>query len=133
MDYQKQAEDFLAKTGTSMRVTFICNGPYFEDDEEDRDSFLVSFNRVSKRQRIRVRFGQSLDKSTGCGDKPPTAYDVLACLTKNDPGSFDDFCSEFGYSNDSIKALSTYKAVVSEWKKVKRIWGDCLSELEEIQ
>ena len=54
----------------------------------------------------------------------PTAYDILACLTKYDPNTFEDFCSEFGYSIDSISAMETYKAVKKEWKNVQTIWTD---------
>lgn len=63
---------------------------------------------------------------------PPTPYDVLACLTKSDPGTFKDFCADFGYNDDSIKALETYRAVQAEWQEVERLFGDCLEELEEI-
>jgi len=35
----------------------------------------------------------------------PNAYDVLACLdTYADGESFNDFCSDYGYETDSIKA-----------------------------
>lgn len=34
--------------------------------------------------------------------------------------SFDDFCDEFGYDNDSIKAFETYKACQTNAKKVKQ-------------
>lgn len=63
---------------------------------------------------------------------PPTPYDVLACLTKYDPGTFKDFCAGCGYSDDSIKALDTYRAVQDEWQAVTQIFGDCLEELAEI-
>lgn len=64
--------------------------------------------------------------------RPPSAYDVLACLTKYDPGTFKDFCADFGYSDDSIKALETYREVQEEWAEVKRMFEDCLDELVEI-
>lgn len=44
--------------------------------------------------------------------EPPTEYDVLACLTKNEVGTFENFCSEFGYDTDSRTAKKTYKAVL---------------------
>lgn len=63
----------------------------------------------------------------------PTCYDVLACLTHYDPGSFQNFCDEFGYSNDSIRALKTYLAVQDEWENLRRIFTpEQLEELEEI-
>jgi len=60
----------------------------------------------------------------------PTAYDILCCLTKNDPGTFDDFCSDFGYDSDSRKAKKTYKAVRNEYLEVCRLFSE--SEREEM-
>jgi len=54
----------------------------------------------------------------------PSNYNILACLTKYDPNTFEDFCSEFGYSTDSISAMEIYKAVKEEWKNVQTIWTD---------
>lgn len=66
--------------------------------------------------------------------KPPTSYDVLACLTKYDVGTFDDFCYEFGYDTDSKTADRVYAAVKEEWLNVCRIWNDQeIKELSEIQ
>ena len=55
--------------------------------------------------------------------KQPTAYAVLACLTKYEPGSFANFCSEYGYDTDSRGAEKTYLAVMEEWGGVCRIWS----------
>lgn len=63
--------------------------------------------------------------------KAPTPYDVLACLQKYDIGTFEDFCSEFGYDTDSRTAEKTYKAVVDEWQNVQRLFSD--SEIEQLQ
>ncbi len=60
----------------------------------------------------------------------PSEYSVLACLTKYDPESFEDFCSEFGYDEDSRNAERTYNAVVEEWQNVCMIWTD--DEIEEL-
>ena len=66
--------------------------------------------------------------------KEPTAYDVLACLTKYDPGTFEDFCSEFGYSTDSKSAEKIYNAVKDEWQNVAILFNDNEIELlTEIQ
>ena len=66
----------------------------------------------------------------------PTSYDVLACLTKYDVGSIDNFVSEFGYEinswEDAKRIEKTYKAVCREWKGVQRVFSDCLEELSEI-
>lgn len=61
----------------------------------------------------------------------PTAYDVLAGLTKYDVGSFENFCSDFGYDEDSRTAEKIYKAVCDEWLNVQRMWTD--KEIEALR
>jgi len=66
--------------------------------------------------------------------KAPTNYDILACLTKYDPNTFEDFCSEFGYDEDSRKALKVYEAVKKEFTDLCTLFNDEeLTELAEIQ
>lgn len=65
--------------------------------------------------------------------KSPSAYDVLAGLTKSDPNTFKDFCSEYGYDDDSRKAEKIYYAVVNEWNNLKMLYSDEeLQQLSEI-
>lgn len=49
----------------------------------------------------------------------PSAYTILSGLTKYDPGTFADFCAEYGYDTDSRRAERTYFAVQEEWKRVE--------------
>lgn len=64
----------------------------------------------------------------------PSLYSVLCCLQKYDVGTFEDFCSDFGYDVDSKKAEKTYKAVLEEWQAVQYLFNDEeLSQLQEIQ
>lgn len=176
-NYEKQASDFLAKTGTTFEVKFDRNDFHFEGDNERRDIYDVTFKRGTR--SFALKFGQSIVKSgirigvgtdrssahfvvndwqkyakdgkadriklslsgavpyTLCSqDKiffpvAPTAYDVLACLTKYDPWTFEDFCSAYGYDPDSRTAKKTYKAVCKEWADVCRLWSD--SEIEQMQ
>jgi hypothetical protein len=46
--------------------------------------------------------------------EPPELVDVMCCLyaEANFDGSFDDFCDQYGFNNDSIKALKTYGSCV---------------------
>ena len=129
-DYQAQGENFLKKTGTKMTVKFVKYGPHFPGEKESRDIFRVTFARSGR--KISILFGQSINDSTGDGGKPPTAYDVLACIIKSDPYDFHTFCNEYGYDDDSRKAMSMFKAVEREWKKVNLLFGDVIGELQEI-
>jgi len=62
----------------------------------------------------------------------PTLYDILTCLTKYDPGTFEDFCGSYGYDEDSRKAFEIYLDVQKEWTGARDLFSDCLEELEEI-
>lgn len=61
----------------------------------------------------------------------PTVYDVLSCLTKSDPDTFENFCSEYGYDEDSRTAEKIYNAVLDEWKNVCALFTD--EEIEQLQ
>ena len=61
----------------------------------------------------------------------PTAYDILACMTKYDPGTFDDFCAEYGYNEDSRTAERIYFAVQKEYTQLAKIFTP--EQLEEMQ
>jgi hypothetical protein len=49
-------------------------------------------------------------------------YPILACLTKYDPISHENFCAEHGYDLDSIKGLETFNAVKKEWENVSKFF-----------
>lgn len=159
VDYQTQAQQFLDETKTEFKVRFLFNGPYFEDEKESRDVYEITLSRPTRSPKAFVfKFGQSVAASTNGREKhletckkhhewkemcivsshrikptKPTAYDVLACLTKYDPGTFENFCAEMGFDTDSRKAEKTYFAVQAEWDGVRRIFGDVLEKLAEIQ
>lgn len=170
-DYNQQAIDFLAKTGTTFKAEFLKHDKHFDDDKETRDIYKITLERGSRKYSF--NFGQSLNDSgfyytkgkqkielerkllnlragevirfikkhdwdflnNGKSDKihwpvVPSEYDVLACITKHDPGTFENFCSEFGYETDSKKAEKTYKAVLDEYKNVAMLYSD--DEIEEL-
>ena len=65
---------------------------------------------------------------------PPTDYDILSCLTKCDPGTFEDFCGDFGYDTDSRKTEKTYFAVQKEYQNLRGMFSEAeLEAMGEIQ
>lgn len=148
-EYTEQANVFMAKTGTIMDVRLLGHFKYFDDDKAERDVYEVTLTRNGIKYTF--RFGQSIAHSNtkelrdkiklAFGPdrirlqkqiKTPTAYDVLASITKNDPGTFSDFCLDFGYDEDSRKAEKTYFAVQEEYKNIRRLFHDVMTELQEI-
>jgi hypothetical protein len=127
MNYQQQANDFATATGTKLKINRSKYGNYFAHDKENRHIFNCTLTRNGKRYTF--NFGQSI----AAGNTPPTMYDVLTCLTKYNPETFEHFCREYGYDFGSINALKTYKAVQREFNGVNRLFADVLEQLQEIQ
>lgn len=129
--YHKIGNEFIEKHGIKFTTEFIKYGRHFEGDRDLRDVFKVKFSRGVK--SFSLKFGQSIVNTTGSGGNPPKAYDVLACLTKYDPGSFENFVDEYGYQEDSRNAKKAWKAIVKEWEKVSKFFTEEeLSELSDI-
>lgn len=126
-EYEKKANDFAKKYGVKFEVLDKEYRPYFVDDKDERWVYKCRISR--NRKSYTFTFGQSI----AAGDKKPVLYEVLYCFEKHDPGTYEDFCGEFGYDEYSRKAEQIYKRVVKEWKAVERLFGDCLDELSVIQ
>ena len=121
-EYDKQANKFLKDTGTTFKVKYYDHDYYFANDREARDIYKVTLK--NNNGSYTFKFGQSIANQ----GIEPTAYDVLACLTKYDPGDFDMFCDEFGYDRGDKSARRTYIAVVREHDNLCRLYSD--SELD---
>lgn len=126
-NYDLQAENFAKKYNVKLSV--IGDPEYKKYFTSDKDSRYV-FKLRLKRNKLSYTF--SFGQSIAAGAEEPNLYTVLSCFTKYDPESFDNFCREFGYNEDSRTAERTYKAVCKEWKAVNRLFNDCLDELQEI-
>ena len=132
-EYIKQAEKFASENGIKLTILSSEYKKYFSSDTEKRYVFKCKLRRNKKSYTF--DFGQSINE----GSNEPTMYDILTCLIKYDVGSYEDFCSEFGYSQfdeysgrknkDSYK---TYKAVCKDFEAVDRLFSDCIEQLQEI-
>lgn len=124
--YTKTAQQFANKYNVKLTILDSEFRKYFLEDKEPRYVFKCKLSRGKKSYTF--NFGQSI----AAGGEEPNIYDILACLTKHDPESFEFFCSNYGYNTDSRAAEKIYKAVVKEYNAVNRLFGDIIEELEEI-
>ena len=62
---------------------------------------------------------------------PPDEYNILACLTKDNPGTLEDFCNGFGYNPDSKIHTKIYEAVRDEYLNIIALFND--EEMSELQ
>lgn len=133
-DYEQQAIDFANKYGITLKVNSHKYGRYWQDDKESR--YIFSCTLSCNGESYNFKFGQSIAD----GHKEPTLYNVLACMTKNDPKSFEDFCINYGYApfnplytGRNFASNNIYKAVCKEWEGMTRLFSpEILEEMQEI-
>ena len=67
------------------------------------------------------------------GIKTVSPYSVLACISGDayTPETFADFCGEYGYESDSIKALQTFRRCSAFAKRLRAFFTS--TELEQLQ
>ena len=135
--YQYEARVIAKYYGLSMRAVYIKTGTVEGwDDKMMHDHFIVILTRAfyddtAQRMQYRtmeIRFHGSADDAMKHPRKPPRTYDILSCITKADPGTLEDFCSEFGYDTDSKKADATYQAVKKEYEEFAHLFPEGIPE-----
>lgn len=129
-EYIIQAEQFLQETNTTMYVRFKEYNTYFDEDTEQRNIYKITLKRKGVGQYT-FTFGTSLNDTWNRIE--PNAYDVLACIEKYNPDSFEYFCDNYGYDNDSRKAEKIYKECLKQYENVYRLFYDVMEQLREIQ
>lgn len=132
-DFMELTTDFMKKNSVKMTTDFIGHKSHFSGEDEKRNVYKICIKRREKQYTF--EFGQSIINSEK--NIAPNAYDILTCLTKSDPGTFEEFCDEYGYDIDSknierIYIERIYKNVKKEWKNVNNLFEDVLEELQEI-
>ena len=109
-EYEKQAADCLAAYGITMTIRRAADKPpaWAEPGQPHGNHYRVALTHPD-RKPCRFDFWGSINDARH--DKDPTPYDVLACISGDicTPDTFKDFCAEYGYDDDSRKALATFK------------------------
>lgn len=117
-DYEERAEALLERLNTSLTVRFVEHGRHFYDDTDTRDIYECTLTRGNRTYTF--RFGQSIANR----GVEPTAYDIIACLTKHDPGTFEEYCSDFGCDLDSYTARAVHQDLRAEYIGMTRLFSD---------
>lgn len=125
-EYEADAQEFAQKHGIKLYVLARTRDYYFPDDDRMRTIYKMQLVRDDKSYTF--TFGQSIAD----GNKIPTYYDVFAAMTKSDPGTFHDFCMDYGCDEFKKKSYETYKAVKREYAAMERLFGDVMDEFSEI-
>ncbi len=113
-------------------ATFTVNPRAAIEKEIERfpNSRLSSTARMIERGRVKISKNwndsdvRAYVSMIGKWNRPESASFFQSMLLDMDAGehhSFHDFCSEFGYDNDSIKALETYQACQVNARKFRAV------------
>lgn len=140
--YQEQALDFLKECDAKIRINFI-GFKANRDWNETKERSLFNIVLTTPKGFMNFNFWDSFVNTTKLRNQirvgikitaKPTIYDVLACLTKYDPGTFEDFCSDYGYDEDSETSKKIYFAVQDEFSQLCEIFTpEQMEKLCEIQ
>ena len=146
--YDQQAETFLTSNGIKFRATISdTKTPAWSDKGKHGHHYRVTLSSgtratgkrnenggVSFRKGSRLTFdfwSSIADAEKGIQTVKP--YDVLACISGDayTPETFKDFCGDYGYEQDSIKALQTFRRCSAFAKRLRTFFTD--AELEQLQ
>lgn len=154
-EYQEQALEFLKTCNATMQIAFshIGKNENWKDNElreiynftitTTRGSYSSTFYDCIHHLKRKEQIKKSLKDiwTTPVRDKIamqkeykglfPNEYDILACVQKYDPGIFEDFCSEYGYDEDSKTAERIYFACQKEYGGLCKIFTQ--NQLELLQ
>ena len=90
----------------------------------------------SEPKSVRVYCGHESKVVSRSDASPPSAYDVLSCISSDAhcAADFAEWCSGFGYDTDSRKAFETHQACVVFALKLRQFFSaEELDALAEIQ
>lgn len=138
--YDLAVKEFCEATGTKVIIKFKEKKLNPWNASDCQANWLHNIYKVTiKRNGKQFTFDFTDSKHNTDNGKTPTEYDIMACLTKYDVGTFEDFCNEFGYelydeeyTGYNKKNYKTYKAVVKEYKNVLKLFYDVMDEFCEI-
>lgn len=115
--YNEATEQALKAAGVTLALTQADQKPAPWDDGQYRPHWRATLK--SKTGRTTVDFWDSVH--AGQNGKQATPYDVVSCLQWSDPGTFEEFCGEFGEDMDSRKAEKTWKACRAQFLALGRV------------
>jgi hypothetical protein len=145
-EYEKQAQDFLQKHGIKFRATLSdTKSPQWGKDGKHGHHYRVTLWRAfncytgkgkpMQPRKLTFDFWGSIADAEA-GNTEIGAYDVLACISGDayTPDTFKDFCGEYGYDADSIKALQQFRRCSAFAKRLREFFTEAeLQDLQEIQ
>lgn len=131
---QQTIAEFIAKHGFKTECVRTDSNPNMENSR-DMDHWRVTLKR--KQGRVWEQMTIVFSMGFAHNGKQPGADDVLNCIALDSGAlemSFGDFCSEFGYDEDSRKAERTWEACKKQGEDFESAFGrELLIELQNCE
>lgn len=145
-EYEQQAINFLKECNATLTVNFSHIGKNeLWDDKDLREIYhftittpLGSYTSLfydsvhNYQQKLKAekvlkehawfRDMENHQQAIKAKNHVPNAYDILACLDGYMPSTFEEFCWEYGYNTDSIRALKTYMECQKQYSGLSKIF-----------
>lgn len=130
-DCDQQALDWLTQHGLKIQLELLNTKKPLWEDKLQHNHYKVTLTRIGNSGRVSFDFWDSHNNTVNGAH--PSDYVILACLSEdvNCPETFEDFCGEYDYEQDSRKAEQTFKACRSFADKLIRFLT--LEEIETLQ
>jgi len=145
---EQNVDGFLSERNIRYAVEYKYDTlpPWGSADDKPVNHYVATFDRDGKKPLV-VPFYDSIANSymangpawdymtkvvprSGSMRIAPSAYDILVVVEKYDVGTFEEFCSDFGYDSDSRNAEQRYFAVQKESAEVRRFFTE--DEIDEL-
>ena len=113
-EYNTKMKEIIKNAGIDINIIYITKSHTNWDKDNLHNQYKVILKRGLK--QMQFDFWDSIH-NTQNGLKP-TTYDVIACLEWYQIFDFEDFCFNFGYDTDSIKAFNIYTECQKQQKEL---------------
>jgi hypothetical protein len=110
-----------------IRISSEYGTAHYNESFPNSHPYMVTLRYGRRSMRVPFYMGPALTDE-------PTAADVLSCLILDASAteiSFEEWCADLGYDEDSRKAEATYRACVKNGQKVRRLLGDAFDTVAE--
>ena len=118
-------ENILSNIKLEIQTSFKTQEDFSDEWKKIANKWQVKLIYFDKEYVTNYFMGSGLVDSWG-RPKKPTIKDVLYSMIVDDVNDidFEEFCKEYGYDNDSIRALEIYKACQKQTKAYYNMFDD---------
>ena len=136
MTKEKTIKQFIKENNLTMKSEYADSNPNMKDSNNMNHSkvtikrkFKLNGNHLDTRYGIKQ---MTLYYSQGYGIQgEPTLESVLNCLISDSTcgETFQEFCDNLGYDNDSRKAEKTFNTILKQTSKLKKLLDNNFNDL----